>query len=585
MKEIMLCFVLLISNIIFCSVHYISNSGNDLNDGLNWDNSFATIEKGLASSNPGDEIWVSKGTYYPNSSYDLTDSPRYYHLRLKNGIRLLGGFSGDEIYGDYDISNRDFLINETIISGNIGSPDDSLDNCYHIFYHPDSLALDSTAVINGFTISGGNADGTEYAHKFGGGFSNSGCSPSLVNMAIKNNFANDGGGGIFNDCCEKTAYLDCCIISGNISSGQVGGIYSYSTKLIVTNSSVTENTSGLYLSGESLSDFENCEISRNISFGVLNSDGSVLNMSYSEISSNGNTGIHNITYSEAYLKSCRIDNNNKYYSSGGFNNLLSSVEMINCIVSNNTSSANGGGIYTDEGIVNLINCDIVSNVITGQNSKGGGIYGINSLINIDNSILWGNQATGWSMPTYGGIQLYYTPGTGSYDRVYIDNSCFLSDSYNFTAVGEGSCNISSDPEFFDPENGDFRLKETSPCLDTGNNNLINEEFDIRGYGFERKLNSYDGLPGIVDIGAYEFKLGYDSVLDSPSDPNIVYNSNTAFLTWSPVPGANCYTIYRSADPIIGFVKLGSTTDCSYSDSAIPEGNKSFYYIKAENVIY
>jgi len=585
MKRIAAIVFICFSNFLFCNVRYISNSGNDLNDGSSWDKSFASIEKGLSSSSPGDVIWVSKGTYYPTSPYDLTGSPRYYHLRLKNGIKLLGGFAGNEIFGDFDITDRDFLTNETIISGDIGSPDDRLDNCYHIFYHPDSLALDSTAVIGGFTISGGNADGTEYTHKFGGGFYNYACSPSLTNLKIKDNYAENDGGGIFNDCCDKTLYISSCTVSSNNSAGNGGGIYSYFSKIIINESSITENSTGMHLSGESLTFIENSKISDNSSYGIVNIDESVLNMSFSEISSNGNSGIYNITYSEVYLKSCRIDNNNQYYSSGGFNNLLSSVEMTNCIVSNNTSSANGGGIYTDEGTVNLINSDIVSNTITGELSKGGGIYGINSYINIDNSILWNNQAPGWIVPTFGGIQLYYTQGSGSYDRIYIENSCFLSDSYNFTAAKEGSSNISDDPEFFDLENSDLRLNETSPCLDLGNNDLTNEQFDIRGYGFERKLNSNDGLPGIVDIGAYEFKLGYDSGLDTPSDPNIVYNNNTAFLTWSPVLGANRYTVYRSIDPYSEFAVIDTTTDCSYTDSSIPPGNKYFYCIKAENVIY
>lgn len=585
MKRIAAIVFFCFSNFLFCNVRYITNSGNDLNDGSSWDKSFASIEKGLSSSSPGDVIWVSKGTYYPTSPYDLTGSPRYYHLRLKNGIKLLGGFAGNEIFGDFDITDRDFLTNETIISGDIGSPDDSLDNCYHIFYHPDSLALDSTAAIDGFTISGGNADGTEYVHKFGGGIYNYACSPSLTNLKIKYNYSKYQGGGIYNDCCEKSLFIKSCSVSSNNSGSQCGGMYSYFSKLFIDGSFFNSNSSGITLELGSVVIMNNCEVSGNSSSGIINLDESVLNVYNSLISDNGSSGLVNITLGEIYLVSCRIENNHAS-SGGGINNMFeSTIELKNCIVSNNTATINGGGIFTGESTINLINSDIVSNTITGELSKGGGIYGINSYINIDNSILWNNQAPGWIVPTFGGIQLYYTPGSGSYDRVYIENSCFLNDIYNFTAMPEGSGNISDNPEFFDIKNSDLRLKETSPCLDIGNNDLTNEEFDIRGYGFERKLNSNDGLPGVADIGAYEFKLGYDSGLDTPSDPNIVYNSNTAFLTWSPVLGANRYTVYRSIDPYSEFAVIGTTTDCSYTDSSIPPGNKYFYYIKAENVIY
>ena len=35
------------------------------------------------------------------------------------------------------LNDRDFITNTTILSGDIGTREDSTDNCYHIFYHPE----------------------------------------------------------------------------------------------------------------------------------------------------------------------------------------------------------------------------------------------------------------------------------------------------------------------------------------------------------------------------------------------------------------------------------------------------------------
>jgi hypothetical protein len=65
------------------------------------------------------------------------------------------------------------------------------------------------------------------------------------------------------------------------------------------------------------------------------------------------------------------------------------------------------------------------------------------------------------------------------------------------AVTSGVGNISSDPLFVDPENGDYRLSAGSPCRNSGNNAALPEGLlvDIAG-----NLRIYDGR---VDMGAYE----------------------------------------------------------------------------------
>jgi len=57
--------------------------------------------------------------------------------------------------------------------------------------------------------------------------------------------------------------------------------------------------------------------------------------------------------------------------------------------------------------------------------------------------------------------------------------------------GEG--NIDADPLFVDIENGDYHLQRGSPCIDSGTNTGLTEDFD----GNDRPVGDYD-------MGAFEF---------------------------------------------------------------------------------
>ena len=78
-------------------IYYVnSNQVDDSGDGKSWTTAKKSLETVLNITHSGDRIWMASGTYTPSSAYDLTDSPRYYHYQLKNGITIYGGFAGTE---------------------------------------------------------------------------------------------------------------------------------------------------------------------------------------------------------------------------------------------------------------------------------------------------------------------------------------------------------------------------------------------------------------------------------------------------------------------------------------------------------
>ena len=92
----------------------------------------------------GDQVWVKQGTHLPIGS--RSDS-----FALKDGVGIYGGFLGTETL----LSQRDAEAHVTILSGEIGNPVDASDNSYHVVV---SGGTDATAVLDGFTITAGNAN-------------------------------------------------------------------------------------------------------------------------------------------------------------------------------------------------------------------------------------------------------------------------------------------------------------------------------------------------------------------------------------------------------------------------------------------
>ena len=124
-------------------------------DCLSWDTA-CDLQVALSRSLSGDKIWVASGTYFPTSSSD-----RYSSFQLKSGVAIYGGFP--PAGGDW--ASRDPKIYSTVLSGDLGLPDDNSDNSYHVVY---ANQVDQNSILDGFTITAGHANGI-YPENRGGG--------------------------------------------------------------------------------------------------------------------------------------------------------------------------------------------------------------------------------------------------------------------------------------------------------------------------------------------------------------------------------------------------------------------------------
>jgi predicted outer membrane repeat protein len=173
------------------TIIYVDASATGLNNGGSWRNAYTDLQDALDEAEPLDQIWVAAGTYKPSHEF-IQGDPRSAAFQMANGVAIYGGFEPD--VGITKLEDRDWVTYEAILSGNIGDADRSDDNSYHVFYHPENLALGSSAILDGFTISGGNANEPDYPDGIcGGGMYNDHASPTLNNITFVDNSAGNGG--------------------------------------------------------------------------------------------------------------------------------------------------------------------------------------------------------------------------------------------------------------------------------------------------------------------------------------------------------------------------------------------------------
>lgn len=282
------------------TVWYVNSTGTGA--GTSWADACPLLQDALDQASSGDLIWVAKGTYYPTK--DNLGNPttgRDAVFNILSTIGIYGGFIGTET----QFGQRDYKANETILSGERGSPTNT-DNCYHVA----AITLDG-GVIDGFTVSDGYGDSGGP-----GGIFCIGSFCKIENCVIKNNYGDDGAGiWAWNGAIE----IYNCIIENN-SAKNGGGIFHFNSnsrifECVIRNNSASQDGGGVYNSGSVWSTlnvrFENCVIYNNTAGtnggGMTNYESDnhnyITNCTFfGNSAGSGAHGIHNITNADfAYI--------------------------------------------------------------------------------------------------------------------------------------------------------------------------------------------------------------------------------------------------------------------------------------------
>jgi uncharacterized repeat protein (TIGR02543 family) len=437
------------------------------------------LQTALSNAQANDEIWVAAGTYKPT-----TDGNRSVSFNLKSGVAIYGGFPADG--GTWN--QRNWEVNKTILSGDIGTPDDETDNSYHVV----TATSVNDVILDGFTITQGNANGNSINDTWGGGIRISNSNLVLANLLIDQNSAQSHGGGLYN--YQGNPNLTNVTFTKNIATQWGGGIFNSQGNLNLMKVAFIENSAeyggGLYNS-EGTSEIIDTTFGKNSAFsgaGLYNKLSAALTL-------------ENVTFSE-----------NDGNEGGGLTNVDSDPVLTNVTFSENTAGAGGGMLSMGASKPELKNVTFTENSTTHGGPNGAGLYnrsgGDATLVNV---ILWGNHP----------------------DQIQNDGN--INVSYSIVEDGwSGIGNLDKDPLLLSlADNGGFTLTHAldvgSPAIDAGDDANCPTK-DQRGAN--RPIDGdADGI-AVCDIGAYEYDpnqytltvnispVGAGKVIEMPQGPYV-----------------------------------------------------------------
>ena len=283
-------------------IYYVSPTGTG--DGSAWANTM-NLSDALDAAKANDQIWLQGFEQITNAD-QLYVAPAT-GFTLKSGVQLYGGFAGTETnIDDRETLGKPYQLKyRSVLSGDINKVD-IVDNTNLIYpanttrddnaTHVLSLDMDPTkssnnntwpTVVNGLTIAGGHADGTD--EKGGGIYVHSdntdGGNYRIERCFFYNNYASQGG----------AIYVDAAV--QNVNNGE-----SLVSQCAVYNNAAGQRTTqsnsggGIYLAGAGT--IVNCAIFNNENGGVcLSANAKIIN---STVTRNSGSGIDMTTAVASY---------------------------------------------------------------------------------------------------------------------------------------------------------------------------------------------------------------------------------------------------------------------------------------------
>ncbi|MFI5381575.1 MAG: choice-of-anchor Q domain-containing protein [Tepidisphaerales bacterium] len=345
-------------NILAPATIYVDQHAVQGNNGQDWPDAYTNLQSALAVAVPGDTIDVAQGDYLPGGDPMAT-------FQLIEGITLQGGFATGGASGPNPAAYPTLL--------------DGVGNNFSSYHVVTAIGGNVPTVLQGFTITGGKADGTGDAHSgLGGG------------MIV------DGG---------SLAVSNCIFTANSAAFG--AGIYAFAgasltlSGVTILGNSGTNNGGGVAIVGSAIADIINSTLSGN--------------------SAPIGGGTYEDATSTLTLRNCTLYGNTG--NDGGAIDSEGNLIVINSTLNGNTASA-GGGIDT---LGTLI---VTDSTISGNSAvSGGGLYSIGGGT-LDGTIIVGNTG---SLGTADDLE--GNPLAGSYDLIGVDNTGSFSNGVDNNIVG------------------------------------------------------------------------------------------------------------------------------------------------------
>ena len=539
---------------------YVDGDATGANDGSSWTDAYNYLQDALAVAYSGDEIHVAQGIYKPDQGDGMTPGDKTATFQLKNGVALAGGYAGA---GASVPNERDVQSYETVLNGQ-GFID-------HVVT---GSGTDASAILDGVTVKGGQADGS-YPEGQGAGMLNMSGSPTVIKCTFKENWANRLGGAMYNRQGSNPTVIDCRFEDNTAYEFSGGAIHSSSASSpVIRNCKFINNRCGL--KSENYTSQGGAICNKDGDVIILNCEfvGNQTGREGAAIYVDGGQPV--VSHCKFYANSCTQDGGAIYiYGSGTV------LNVSHCVFTNNTARYGGALAIRYAVSVDLTNCSFYRN----EAYFYGGAVWISEFggpaSRISNCIFWQNQdVTGMteSAQVNSGVSLP------------VENSV-LQGLQEYKGAG----NIDLDPRFMDADGVDnqlgtaddnLRLLPDSPCVNAGSNAAVppdvldldndgdlTEPIPIDLDGDPRFVDSADPpiseLP-TVDMGPYENpKQGFVLLPDRIEVPEGGTAVFSVALSCDPASGVQVHIEVESGDENIT-IQEGQTLHFTSDDYWIPK---------------
>jgi|GEM_PF-551653 len=541
-------------------VIYVDRDATGANNGSSWTDAYTSLQAALTAASSGTEIWVAEGLYKPTTSTDRSAS-----FNLKNGVEVYGGFAGTETLR----TQRDITAHQTILSGDLNGDDttdasgvmldwadtprtESDDNSYRVVV---AWSVNSTAVLDGFTITSGFGDETisSFPYDVGAGLTGYQASPTLRNLVFRGNEEDNGPGGAWYFWEGAPVMSDITVIGNAGCQGGAG--YFREAPGSITNALFEANDArelsvscgtgnvgggGLYTIGNvpltNVTFVNNTAVNSGGGLGTYG--GTTLNnVSFTGNSAETGGGMEDGTGGSTLTDVQFIDNNASRFG-GGMYTQSALATFTRVLFSGNHAGYGGGGLSfnTTTGPV-ITDSKFIGN---SAESVGGAMFLWNATAELTNVLISGNTAPYGSGAIYGqggsftltnvtiagnsGTAVTAPGGVTARNTIIYGNGGALSGSpltLSYSIIqggcpGGATCDhvTSSDPLFVAPiteplptTTGDMHLLSNSPAIDAGDNAVVTVTTDLDGSArfidVAATPDTGSGTPPIVDLGPYE----------------------------------------------------------------------------------
>ena len=279
-----------------------------------------------------------------------------------------------------------------------------------------------------------------------------------------------------------------------------------------------------------------------------------------------------LEYSDAVVTKNVIVNNYGLVG-GGIYLYIGNADIADNLITNNAARDNGGGVWVDQGAPR-----INANVIVSNDAPNGGcMWLVNAAPVVTNNIL-----------AFGSSGIGRDPEWPS--APVLRHNCFFGNAaYDYSGIPAPTPedgNVSADPLFQDLANGSYRLAAGSPCIDAGDDSVVEPgalDLDgrIRIFGAHVDIGAYElwdltapATPVVTDSGAVTADAAELNASWSSADPESGIAEYQYAIGTSPTDTGSGY--------IVGWKSAGTATEATETGLSLITGQTYYWYVKAKN---